>query len=120
MAYAKVIVIFGAFAKKNEKKITFENRDQMTKVVTFLSVYPKGDEKNHRTIHRIHMYSRACMMRAKKGRARDGDDFFIFCFMNHVRKRNQRLSGKGRYQRQIREDRRKMTYRHRPLYRKIG
>jgi len=108
MAYAKVIVIFGAFAKKNEEKITFENKEKISKVVPFLSVYPKGNEKNYSNVHNICMCHMTHGMRTKKGRARDGD-FFIFYFMNHVRKRSQRLSGKSRYQRKIRKDRRKMT-----------
>ena len=41
MAYAMVIVIFTAFAKKNTYKIQFEKRNKINKVVPLLSFYMK-------------------------------------------------------------------------------
>ncbi|MEI6672828.1 MAG: hypothetical protein WCL02_05915 [bacterium] len=39
MAYSELIVIFDAFAKKNEHKIGFENKEEISTVVPLLSLY---------------------------------------------------------------------------------
>lgn len=53
MAYKMVIVIYEAFAKKNEEKIRFENKEEITTVGPLLSFYPKEHEKDYSNIHFI-------------------------------------------------------------------
>jgi hypothetical protein len=44
MTYAMLIVIFGAFAKKNEEKIGFENSKEISTVGPLLSFYREGND----------------------------------------------------------------------------
>jgi|GEM_PF-5424443 len=68
MAYRTVIVIFSAFAKKNDNKIRFENRKEISTVVPLLSFYTKENEKNHTIIHFIIKRIRNDVMHEQKNR----------------------------------------------------